>query len=169
MGCPKFRNYKHILQVSRGGEWVDGGEFPPSLGSFATIPKSNCSGPLDRTKYKYLDAVHMDIAFGDCLSIGGFCYALILVDCATWYNWTFGLKMLTLDSILSTLCLFCALVLWRIVFTVTVTLSCLVPRSVNISSTLTQRSLLLPPNANRLTVLLSPTARLWSIWVALTS
>jgi hypothetical protein len=106
MGCCKFRNYKHILQVSREGEWLDGGEFPPSLGSFATIPKSNCSGPLDRTKYKYLDAVHMDIAFGDCLLISGFCYALILIDQATQYNWTFGLKTLTSDSILSALCLF---------------------------------------------------------------
>ena len=44
--------------------------------------------------------------FGNCLSIGGFCYALILVDHATRYNWTFGLKMLTSDSILSALCLF---------------------------------------------------------------
>jgi hypothetical protein len=106
MGCHKFWNYKHILQVSHDGEWVDGGEFPPSLGSFATIPKSHHSGPLDRTKYKYLDAVHMGITFGDCLSIGRFCYALILVDCTTRYNWTFGLKTLTLDSILSALCLF---------------------------------------------------------------
>jgi hypothetical protein len=30
MGCCKFWNYKHILQVSRDGEWVDGGEFPLS-------------------------------------------------------------------------------------------------------------------------------------------
>jgi hypothetical protein len=106
MGCQKNCNYKHILQVSRDGEWVDGREFPPSLGSFAMIPKANCGGPLDHTKYKFLDAVHMDIAFGDCLSISGFQYALILVDRATRYNWTFGLKTLTSDSILSALCLF---------------------------------------------------------------
>jgi hypothetical protein len=106
MGCHKFWNYKHILQVSRDGKWVDGGEFPPSLGSFATIPKSHRSGPLDRTKDKYLDVVHMDFAFGDCLSVGGFCYALILVDCATRYNRTFGLKRPFLDSILSALRLF---------------------------------------------------------------
>jgi hypothetical protein len=41
MGCRKSWNYKHILQVSRNGEWVDGGTFPPSLGAFATIPKAN--------------------------------------------------------------------------------------------------------------------------------
>ena len=100
MGCRKFRNYKHLIQVSRDGTWVDGGEFPPSLGSFATIPKSNKGKALDQTRYKYLDAVHVDIAFGDCLSVGGFRYALILVDRATRYNWTFGLSDLSSASIL---------------------------------------------------------------------
>ncbi len=85
---------------------MNGGEFPPSLGYFATIPKANRSGPLDCTRYKYLDAVHIDIAFGNCLSIGGFWYALILVNQATRYNWTFGLKTLTSDSILAAFCLF---------------------------------------------------------------
>ncbi len=66
MGCRKFRNYKHLLQVSWDGHWVEGGEFPPSLGSFATVPKANKGKPLDRKKYLYLDAVHVDIAFGDC-------------------------------------------------------------------------------------------------------
>ncbi len=108
MGCCKFRNYEHILQVSYDGQWVDGGEFPPSLGSFATMPKANRSEPLDPTRYKYLDAVHIDIAFGNCLSIVGFWYALILVNQATCYNWTFGLKTLTLDSILAAHCLFWA-------------------------------------------------------------
>ena len=50
----------------------------------------------------------MDIAFGDCLSVGGFRYALILVDCATRYNWAFGLKNLLLDAVLATIRLFCA-------------------------------------------------------------
>jgi hypothetical protein len=109
MGCRKFRNSKHLLQVSRDGEWIDGGEFPSSLGSFATIPKSKRGGTLDRTKYCYLDAVHMDIAFGDGVSVGGFRYALILIDRATWYNWTFGLKDLSSASIISALRLFRAL------------------------------------------------------------
>jgi hypothetical protein len=45
----------------------------------------------------------MDIAFGDCVSVGGFRYALILVDRATRYNWVYGLKDLSADSILSAL------------------------------------------------------------------
>jgi hypothetical protein len=47
------------------------------------MPKSNRGKPLERTRYKYLDVVHVNIAFGDCLSIGGFRHALILVDQAT--------------------------------------------------------------------------------------
>jgi hypothetical protein len=84
MGCCKFRNYKTILQISLDGEWVNGGEFPPS-GLFATIPKAKRKHglPLDWTKYCYLNAVHMDIVFGNCLSVDGFHNALTLVDCAT--------------------------------------------------------------------------------------
>jgi hypothetical protein len=76
---------------------------------YATIPKAKQGGTLDRSKYCYLNAIHMDIAFGDCVSIGGFQYALILVDRTTHYNWTFGLKDLSSDSIILALCLFCAL------------------------------------------------------------
>jgi hypothetical protein len=71
LGCQNFWNYKHILQVSWDGAWVDGGEFPPSLGSFATIPKAKRGQSLDHTCYLYLDAVHLNITFGDCLAIGG--------------------------------------------------------------------------------------------------
>ncbi len=106
MGCQKFRNYKQILQVSRDGEWVDSGEFPPSFGSFVTIPKAKWGLPLDRTHYRYLDTVHMDIVFGDCLSVGVYRYALILVDRATRYNWTFGLKTLSSSCILAAIWLF---------------------------------------------------------------
>jgi hypothetical protein len=106
MGCHTFRNYKTLLQVSCDGEWVDGGEFPPLLGSFATIPMGKRGLPLSCTPYRYLDGMHMDITFGDCLLVGGYRYALILVDRATRYNWTFGLKSLSYECMLSALCLF---------------------------------------------------------------
>ena len=48
----------------------------------------------------------MDIAFGDCRSVGGYRYALILVDQTTGYNWVFRLKNLSADSILATIWLF---------------------------------------------------------------
>jgi hypothetical protein len=50
----------------------------------------------------------MDIAFGNCLSVGGFKYAFILVDRAAQYNWTFGLKLLSSNCILLALHLFWA-------------------------------------------------------------
>jgi len=103
LGCRRFRNYKHILQTSLDGQWIDGGEFPLALGSYATIPKAKRGGAIDRAESRFLDIVHMDIIFGDCILVGGFCYALVLVDRATRYNWVYGLKDLSADSILSAL------------------------------------------------------------------
>jgi hypothetical protein len=40
--------------------------------SWFFIPKAKSGQPLDRMQYLYLDAVHVDIAFGDCLAIGVF-------------------------------------------------------------------------------------------------
>ena len=48
----------------------------------------------------------MDIASRDCVSVGGYRYALILVDRATCYNWTFGLNTLSSSDIISALRLF---------------------------------------------------------------
>jgi hypothetical protein len=45
----------------------------------------------------------VDIAFEDCVLVGGSHYTLILVDRATCYNWVYGLKDLLSDSILSAL------------------------------------------------------------------
>ncbi len=50
--------------------------------------------PINHIPAKFLDVVHLNIAFGNCLSIGGFKYGLIFVDQATQYNWCFGLKSL---------------------------------------------------------------------------
>jgi hypothetical protein len=149
MGCSKFWNYTHLLQVSHDGEWMDGRKFPASLDSYATIRKSNSSGPIDRQKYNYLDAVHMDIAFGDCLSVGIFWYALILVDCATWYNWVFGLKNLLSDAILAAIRLFHAAAGSLVIcFIVTVTSSSLALPSASTSLTTTPKLLQHQPNGN---------------------
>jgi hypothetical protein len=100
-GCRKFKNYEHLLQVSKDGVWVEAGESPASIGDFATIPKSRRGGIIDRTNYKYLDVVHLDFVFGDNVAVGGFRYALIFVDQATRYAWVFGLKALSSDEILA--------------------------------------------------------------------
>jgi hypothetical protein len=72
LGCRQFRNYKHILQTSLDGEWIDGGEFPLLLGTYTTIPKAPCGGAIDREQSFFLDIVHVDIAFGNRISVGGF-------------------------------------------------------------------------------------------------
>ncbi len=108
LGCCWFRNYKHIIQTSLDSQWIDGGEFPVSLGVFTTIPKAPRSGAIDCKQSFYLDIVHVDNAFGDCISVGGFWYSLVFVDQATRYNWVFGLKDLSSASILAAFHLFCA-------------------------------------------------------------
>jgi hypothetical protein len=111
-------------------------------------------------QYLYLDAVHMDIAFGDCLAIGGFQYALILVDRGTWYNWTFSLKTLSLDCILLALRLFRALLVpLQNVSIVTAIPSFLGLPLASISSIMTPKSSLPLPSISRQMALLNPIGR----------
>ncbi len=85
-GCRHFRNYRHIIDASKDGHLIDTGEFPISLGLYMTIPKAPRGKSIDQTLSRYIDIVHIDIAFGDCASIGGYKYALIFVGRATRYN-----------------------------------------------------------------------------------
>ncbi len=77
LDCHCFCNYKHILQTSLDGEWINGGEFPLLLGTHTTILKGPRGSAIDRKKSFFLDIVHVDIAFGDCVLVGGFQYSLI--------------------------------------------------------------------------------------------
>jgi len=45
----------------------------------------------------------MDIVFGDCLALGGFRYALLLVDVATIYCWIYGMQSLTSNHVIDAL------------------------------------------------------------------
>jgi hypothetical protein len=94
-GCRRFRNYQHIISGTKDGALINTGEFR----TYATIPKAPRGKAIDRLTAKYLDIVHIDIAFRDCVSVGGFKFALIFVDRATRYNWTFGMKSLQHDDI----------------------------------------------------------------------
>ena len=103
---PYFRNYKHIIQTSLNGEWIDGGEFPLLLDSYTTISKAPHGSTIDCEKSFFLNVIHVDITFGDCVLVGRFQYSIIFVDQATRYNWVFGLMNLSKDLILSAFCLF---------------------------------------------------------------
>jgi hypothetical protein len=93
--------------------------FPPPLVLMPQFQKPKGGGLFNHTKYHYLDAVHMDISFGDCVSVSRYCYALILVDRATEYNWTFGFKTLSLADILylHSISSMLRLVCWHVAFT----------------------------------------------------
>jgi hypothetical protein len=98
-GCRRFRNQQHVIAASSNATLIHSGELPATIGDFATIPKP-AKGQSISKRRKYLDKVHMDIVFGDCLSLGGFRYALLLVDVATRYSWIFGMQTLTSNEII---------------------------------------------------------------------
>ena len=78
MGCRRFRKYRHLVYTTKDGHFLDNGEFPVSIGAYATIPKAPRGKPIDRAFSKYLNIVHVDIAFGGCMSVRGYKYALFL-------------------------------------------------------------------------------------------
>ena len=102
MGSHRFRNYHHLLSTSKDGTYIDNSKIPISIGAYTTIPEAPRGKAINRTSSKYLDVVHLDIAFGDCMLVGRFEYALIFVDRATRFNWCFGLKSLSHDDIIAT-------------------------------------------------------------------
>jgi hypothetical protein len=97
-GCRRFRNYQHLISSTKDGTLLNTGEFPLSLGTYATIPKAPRGKAIEQLPARYLDIIHVDIAFGDCVSVGGYKFALIFVDRATRYNWI-GLKSLQHNDI----------------------------------------------------------------------
>jgi hypothetical protein len=80
-----------------------GNEIPLELGDVANIRHSRRNTkPIPRPP-EYLRTVHMDIGYGDCVSIGGFRYVLLLVDRATRFQWIYGLTSMTQDCIIEAL------------------------------------------------------------------
>jgi hypothetical protein len=94
--------------VTKNGRFLDTDKLLTSIGAYTTIPKAPWGKPIDRTQSKYLDVVHLDIVFGDCVLVGGFKYALISVDRTSHYNWCFGLKSPHHEDILAAFLVFCA-------------------------------------------------------------
>eukprot|EP00956_Cyclotella_meneghiniana_P026201 scaffold56081_cov49-Cyclotella_meneghiniana.AAC.1 len=99
-GCRRFLNQQHVIAASANAKLTKQGELPVTLGDFSTMNKPNKGKPLTKHRH-YLDKVHMDIVFGDCLGLGGYRYALLLVDVATRYTWVYGMQALTSNEIIS--------------------------------------------------------------------
>eukprot|EP00956_Cyclotella_meneghiniana_P032302 scaffold88129_cov23-Cyclotella_meneghiniana.AAC.1 len=90
-GCRKFRTQSHLISASKNASLLAGGEFPPTIGDFASITMPARGKPITKRR-KFLDKVHMDIVYGDCVALGGYRYALLLVDVATRYTWIYGMQ-----------------------------------------------------------------------------
>jgi hypothetical protein len=60
--------------------------LPTTIGDYTTINNPPKGKPIKKRR-KYLDKVHLDIVYGDCMGLGGYRYALVLVDVATRYTW----------------------------------------------------------------------------------
>ena len=99
-GFRKLKNWKHMIDCAMNGQFLDNGEVPLLMSQFANMSKAPRGKVIEKEASAYLEVVHLDIAFGDCVSIKGFPFALIFVDRATRYNWVFGLKNLSQDAIL---------------------------------------------------------------------
>eukprot|EP00956_Cyclotella_meneghiniana_P031975 scaffold85846_cov40-Cyclotella_meneghiniana.AAC.3 len=98
-GCRKLRNQSHLIASSLNASLLAGGELPSTIGDFTTINMPNRGKPLKKRR-KFLDKVHMDIVYGDCVALGGYRYALILVDLATRYAWFYGMHTMSSADII---------------------------------------------------------------------
>jgi hypothetical protein len=99
-GCRKFKTYQHLIAASDNATLLHTGKLPPTLGDFSTIATPP-HGKTIKKHCRYLDKVHMDIVYGDCVGLGGFRYALLLVDVATIYCWIFGMQSLTSSELIN--------------------------------------------------------------------
>ena len=100
-GCRRFRN-QHYLTSATNASLVKSVLLPSTIGSFATImnpPKEKST----KKCWKYLDKVHMDIVFGDCVDLRGHRYTPLLIYVATRYCWLYGMSSLSSASITSDL------------------------------------------------------------------
>ena len=68
-GCLRFCNQEHVTSASSNAKLINTGEFPSTIGNFATITNP-AWGKSIKKHCRFLDKVHMDIVFGDCLSLG---------------------------------------------------------------------------------------------------
>jgi hypothetical protein len=166
MGCCKFWNDKHLLQVSRDGKWMDGGESPASLGSYATIHKAKSGGLKSNILMWFIWILLLAIA--SLLAVSSMHSSLLIVQ-----QGTTGLLVLRISCQMPSLPPSGCFVLWLVpllnAFIVTVTSSSLALPSASTSLTMTPKLLQHRPSINCPTVWSSHIGRSWFIWDVLTS
>ena len=81
-GCCRFCNPKHITPAANNGNLIDTGEPPTTLSTFTTTPKAN-EGTSKLPHCHFLDKIHINIIYGNCTSMGGYLYVLLLFNSLT--------------------------------------------------------------------------------------
>ena len=103
LGHRQLKKWKEIELIADDVKVADHGEIPVEFGDVVNISRARRNKePVPRPE-SYLDSVHMDIGYGDCESVGGFRYVLLLVDRTTRNAWVYGLKTLSQDLIVQAL------------------------------------------------------------------
>ena len=92
--CPCPQNYYDVITSSKHGDFTIRGSPPPTIGDLSTILNSPKGIPITRPT-KLLQHIHMDIGYGDCVALGRHRYILALVNRATCYVWTYGIRALS--------------------------------------------------------------------------
>lgn len=70
-GCTKFKNQSHLTAASKNATLIRCSERPSTIGDYTTINNPPRGKPIKKRR-KFLDKVHLDIVFGDCMALGGF-------------------------------------------------------------------------------------------------
>ena len=72
-GCRQFSNQKH-LTAETNASLVNSDLLPSTIVYFATIANPEKGKPIKKRR-QFLNKFHMDIVFGDCVTLGGHRYA----------------------------------------------------------------------------------------------
>jgi hypothetical protein len=101
-GSRGMSDWTTLEHTGTGLHVVQDKDAPTTLGDITTISRNN-SGKLLQRPPQALHTIGMDIGYGEGTSPGGYKYALTLVDYATRYTWTYGLKNKTVESVIDAL------------------------------------------------------------------
>ena len=101
LGSRSLKNWKDVDEISLPTVQIaNTGAIPLELGDVTNMKSARRNKtPIPRPR-NFLDVVHCDLAYGDCATIGGVRYVLMIVDRATRYTWTYGLKSLVQEEII---------------------------------------------------------------------
>jgi hypothetical protein len=102
VGRRGLNDWHYLEETGTGLQVVKDAQGSITLGEVTTISRNNHGKILDHP-LKSLHTVGIDIGYGEGTSPGGYKYVLTLVDFATRYTWTYGLKTKTAEAVIDAL------------------------------------------------------------------